>query len=941
MGTGDKMKIKWQSTLVTKLTVSFTAVLISLWLMIEYQSYNNTFSHTLNRALIAYGELSSLRAEVSNTLFADASFDARRLDQQLRQFESMDKINAQEIIAHYFPLATDPHVENDTLTMWVAQTFGNAGQHRYLDTFIYKPNEGITIYAASDVNTDYFQLRLKQIKQLSSQASTTGYRWGVPIKDPQSGDYLLSFSYSSEPHNPLAPQVGFNLNLASVISLNKALGPGDMSFFMTPNGLLFSKSSLVLAPETLAQLKNAFDAPPDETNNQPHSVGSYYVIKEQIDDPGWQQITLISEDFLQDLALMPFFNELPWSLLSLALMALILLQVLRINLAKPIGHFVSIINSDSQPTFERRLPQDSKDELGQIAKAYNHLLDTVKANYNELEQKVTQRTQELALAKQQAEKANERKTEHLTNISHEIRTPLNGITGSLELLRNTVLTPKQMDLRDTAYKCANSLLAIINNLLDFSRIEADQIELNLQSYSLLKLAEDAMITIQSRVANRPIKLQCLINGNVPERALLDPLRVRQILVNLLGNAAKFTQQGHILLRIEVVKTHLYFSVEDTGDGVAIQDQQRIFEPFAQTCHHQPGTGLGLPISTKLASKMGGSLTMFSTLHEGSTFILYLPLVNGTAPLNLPATSLMAPLALHPQLMQWGADVIEGDNPELSQPELAHQPYRLWLRLNHTDQKLPRKQGHYTPTLLPWRLKILLVDDVETNRDIISKMLLELGQQVIAVGSGEAALEQGARHIFDLVLMDIRMPGLDGYQTTRRWREEDAILDGDCPIFALTANADQQEHDSIEAAGMNHYMTKPVTLKQLNAALEEAADIQLDRDMPLMINTEIDSPMIDFSHADLNQRLAVHLADMAQQAKLHIQQQNWKALSDVLHTIKGSSGLAGNTHISHAAAALEVALEAQAYLTLAEWVDLDGLINSLSPASAPPQSKHEE
>ena len=923
------MKIRWKASLVTKLTVSFTAVLVSLWLIIEYQSYNNSLTSTLNRALISYAELSDLRAQVSNNLFTDASYDARQLNKQLHQFSSVDKVNAQEIIAHYFPSPENADQKNDTFSMWVAQTFGSAGQHRYLDSFIYKPHKGVSIYADSNANEEYFHIRLEEIKQLVNQPSIDGYRWGMPIFNKKSGNYYLIFSYSSEPNNPNSPQVGFGINLVSVMSLNNSLSAGDISFFMTPTGELFSTSMLNLSPNTLTELQDEFTNPHQDPNKKlPYALDNYYVIKEKISGPGWQQITLISKDFLQDMALMPFFSELPWSLLSLSIMAFILLNVLRINLAKPVRHFVNIINTDSQPTFKRRLPEERDDELGQIARAYNHLLDTVKENYDVLEKKVEQRTRELSIATKEAEKANERKTEHLTNISHEIRTPLNGITGSLELLCNTQLSTKQMDLRDTAYHCANSLLAIINNLLDFSRIEADQIELHYQSYPVMKLADNAMITIQNRVVNKPISLQCIISANVPEKTRLDPLRVRQILVNLLGNAAKFTEEGHILLRIEVVENNLYFSVEDTGDGITIQDQQRIFEPFAQSCHHQLGTGLGLPISVKLAQKMQGKLTMFSTLGKGSTFILDLPLTDASEPLTLPPDPIIAPLALHKQLSLWGATPIEGENKELSPPELVHLPARLWQRLYEIRHNLPQKKRDHSIILLPWRLKILLVDDVETNRDIISKMLVELGQQVFSVKSGESALKEGQTHVFDLVLMDIRMPGLDGYQTTRRWRKSEDILDTDCPIFALTANANPMEHDTIEKAGMNSYLTKPVSLKQLNGALETAADLQLDRDMPLMINSDLDTPMIEFSNTDLNHKLAIHLTDMTEQAKQHITNKEWKNLSDVLHTIKGSAGLAGMNNISDVAADLEVTLEAEECLDLAAFTPLETLIQTL-------------
>lgn len=926
-------RIKWKASLVTKLTVSFTAVLICLWIMIEFLSYSNTFNRILDRNLIAYGELSDLKSEVSNSLFSGAKYDAIQFDQRLHQFSSIDKINAHEIVARYFPISDKKNTQNDTLSMWITQTFGNAGQHRYIDSFIFQPHKGVSIYASTYADKTYFQKRFNEIKQLTSQQTVDGYRWGQPIFDKKSGIYYLLFSYSSDHINPKSPQVGFVINLTSMISLNTSSESSAKSFFMTSESEVFSKSTLRLSPKILTTLKNEFNDPnKKEDKSIPHPIEQYYIIKEHIKGPGWLQVTLVSKTFLQNLALTPFFSELPWSLLALVLMALVLLHVLRINLAKPIGYFVSIINCDAQPTFERRLPETRQDELGQIAKAYNHLLDTVKESHDVLEKKVAQRTHELAVTTQEAEKANMRKSEHLTDISHEIRTPLNGILGSLELLRNTQLDAKQADLGDTAFHCASSLLAIINNLLDFSRIEADQIELNYQLCSIFQLADNAMLTIQNRVINRPISLECIVNADVPEKALLDPLRVRQILVNLLGNSAKFTEDGYILLRIEVVENHLYFSVEDTGDGIAIQEQQRIFEPFAQSCHHKAGSGLGLPISAKLAQKMQGQLTMCSTLGYGSTFILDLPLTEANAPLTLPPESIIAPLALHRQLSLWGAIPIEGDNEELCHKELAHLPARLWQRLHEIRYNLPQEQTNNTLNLLPWKLKILLVDDVETNRNIIGIMLAELGQQVFTASSGKAALQKGQRHIFDLVLMDIRMPGLDGYQTTQMWREGEDILDTECPIFALTANANPMERDTIEAIGINSYLTKPVSLAQLNSALETAADLQLDRDMPLVINTDIDDPMIDFSQTDLNYRLAVHLTDIVEQAKQFIANEEWKLLIDVLHTIKGSAGLAGLKHIFDTAVDLEVILEAEECLSLEVFSPLERLIQAL--ASAP-------
>ena len=232
---------------------------------------------------------------------------------------------------------------------------------------------------------------------------------------------------------------------------------------------------------------------------------------------------MVPKSRIEKMAYTPFYNELKWSLVSFAVMILVMLWILWKSLAQTIRKFVGIIKSDRQPTFSRRLPESRKDELGDIARAYNMLLDTIKSSYDELESKVEQRTVELAHAKQLAEKATARKSEHLTNISHELRTPLNGITGSLELLRNTQMNEQQADLRNTAYTCAKSLLSIINNLLDFSRIEADQIELNLASNPLLKVVDEAMLTIQSNVINKPVELKTVVADNIPESCIFDPI----------------------------------------------------------------------------------------------------------------------------------------------------------------------------------------------------------------------------------------------------------------------------------------------------------------------------------------------------------------------------------------------------------------------------------
>ncbi len=280
-------------------------------------------------------------------------------------------------------------------------------------------------------------------------------------------------------------------------------------------------------------------------------------------------------------ALKPALYQLPFALAILLLLTSVLSLLLRYYLAIPLWNFINIIGATGPQAMEPRLPINRIDELGHIARAYNNLLDTLNEQYDTLEMKVKERTLALAEAKRAAEQANRRKSDHLTTISHEIRTPLNGALGAVELLQNTPLDAGQMRLAETAHQCSLSLLAIINNLLDFSRIESGQMTLSLEKTALLPLLDQAMLTIHSQALSKSLALSTFISANIPLELELDTLRLRQILVNLLGNAVKFTPQGRIQLRVRRQNQTLCFTVEDTGCGIDVQHQQTIFQPLCR------------------------------------------------------------------------------------------------------------------------------------------------------------------------------------------------------------------------------------------------------------------------------------------------------------------------------------------------------------------------
>ncbi|GLT19979.1 histidine kinase [Vibrio zhanjiangensis] len=927
------MKTRWNSSLVTKLTIAFISVFIGLWVLIQISAFDNTYKGTLTQTLKSYNEMGEIRAQMNLSLFQQAMEDTQQFEQRLEQFKLLKIDPNIELVARQFNIGqSSSDVEHKQL--WALQTFGIAGQQRYVDTFIIEPNKHVSIYAASERERNFQDQRIQEIIDLASLPTQNGFRWSEPKYDSERNSVYILLSYTLEPKNNLARQVGFAINIEDVLTVSNVYAKDDINLFTTRNDIVpvFGQTDL---DETIKQELKQFVSSKREilgvtSSDKLSQLNDYYVISKFIDGPNWHQISLIPKSKIEKLAYAPFYNELKWSLVSFGLMTIIMLVILRKSLAKPIRNFVDIINGDRQPTFERRLPESRKDELGDIARAYNMLLDTIKLSYDELESKVEQRTIELAHAKQVAEKATARKSEHLTNISHEIRTPLNGITGSLELLRNTHMTEQQADLRNTAYTCAKSLLSIINNLLDFSRIEADQIELAISDNPLLKVVDEAMLTIQSYVVDKPIKLKTIVSANVPETCSFDPIRVRQILVNLLGNSAKFTQKGEITLYIDVTNEQLCFSVKDTGPGIEKSKLNDVFEPFKQSSQHQVGTGLGLPISRKLAHKMGGSLTLTSEFGKGSTFTFCMPLHNPGMLLRLEPDTIEAPTSLHQQIQSWGGRCVSQEVDTLKNEEFNYLPWRLWKRLYELQHGISTQKTHIHPKeMIPWKLKVLLVDDVETNRDIVSKMLIELGQEVLCASNGEMALQAGEKHVFDLVLMDIRMPVLDGYQTTKLWRESETILDTDCPIMALTANANPAEHDQSMNL-MNGYLTKPVSMKELAKILDNAAEIQIDRDMQPDINIGSDTPIMDFNEGEFTQRLANHFTEMAHAARESFADKNWSELRDILHNVKGSAGLAGATNVHDTATTLEHQIENGEQIT---HHDLSPLIDALEKYSS--------
>ncbi|MFC2993019.1 ATP-binding protein [Halomonas tibetensis] len=608
---------------------------------------------------------------------------------------------------------------------------------------------------------------------------------------------------------------------------------------------------------------------------------------------------------------------------------------------------------------------------------------------------------ELDISHRRSVEANRVKSEFLANMSHEIRTPLNGIIGFCRLLDRSRLEPRQREWLEHVQRASGSLLMLVNDVLDFSKLEAGHLELEHMPLDMVVLV-DEVLGLQAPLAHqKELQLLGLVYDDVPSVLNGDPMRIQQVLTNLVHNAVKFTRQGEVVVRVMMEQADpgsvtLRISVTDTGIGLSAERQRLLFRAYQQTepshAREFGGTGLGLTICRQLVEQMGGEIDVESVPGQGTTFSFTLQMEGNEATERPPELRLDGQTVLieepHPAtrralrhlFTRWGARPVDAaapapqnGPPALLVASLPHTPLTadevgIWQRrlaelacpalllvnanpldlpslpLPHGGEVLAKPVARATltaavakvldqrecpsaadqATAAPRPLRLLAVDDTESNRLLLRELIAGPGVEVSLAASGEEALALAQEHAFDMVLMDIRMPGMDGVETTRalrrlggRWR--------DTPVVAVTAHVLEEERRRLLESGLNDVLVKPVDTDQLRNALHRHLGLALPvaetapSPSPATVPDDDELPTVDLELGtrlaggkatlarELLERLAAGLEESEAALRHALAEGNDEALLDGIHALNGACRYCGAPRLGLIAESLETRL----------------------------------
>jgi len=727
------------------------------------------------------------------------------------------------------------------------------------------------------------------------------------------------------------------------------------------------------------------------------------------------------------------------TLLTLAILMMSAILALRYSrkIADPIIDITDAVRKFAAGNFETRIKQGSPGELATLQSCINIMADELKAAQSGMESRINEFTQELQqtleeleirnaeldITRSNAMQASKSKSEFLANMSHEIRTPLSGILGFTELLSNTGLDIQQKDYTQTIQKSARNLLSIIEDILDLSKIESGKLEVHVTRFNLIDTLEDVIDLLAPIAYEKRIELLYSIDPDVIRIIQSDPVRIRQILLNLIGNAVKFTEQGHVLLHVSCAKLEqrslsIRFTITDTGIGMSLANKQKLFTAFTQgdtsITRKFGGTGLGLVISRKLVLLMHGDIGFDSIENEGSTFWFAVPVKTAgsfdTSTRAQPDGMRIALIeehalcrqALQCMLEQWGCETVSLELDDCSldhrladtgafdaaiigisrdhltsmkdprcieqmrsataiptmviistrsyadldaftsagfdkvifrtsrQDMMKKELVRLVTGVSETGESSQPSRQSESREQLP-RLRILVVDDNDTNLRLAEIILKNRNMDVCIARSGEECIDRIRESEFDLVLMDLHMPRLNGYETARRIRAFET--DGKhTTIIALTANVQPQVIEKVNKCGMDDVLIKPIS-DHLIADIIARYFIRGDAATTTVTSSECgDDGVFSYDEArkltNGNTELALELVSMLRnELPRHrhsimsaYESDDLAQLKEHAHKLNGASRCCGTPGLQQAADALERAIDSEPHEHIGTLVD---------------------